>query len=132
MEEQRRQMEDLRKRFRRPAEPAPAPPVVPPPAGPEFGVKVEPVDETLRDQLSLKEGEGVMVAEVKPGSTAEKAGLRKHDIVLKLDAAAVGDSWQFRKDVLKALERPEFELEVVRAGKRETLKVRPGSNRKDE
>jgi len=135
MEEQRRYMEDLRKRFRRPAEPAPAPLPAPPPAAPpapapvvpEFGVKVEPVEDTLRDQLSLKEGEGVMVGEVKPGSAAEKSGLKKHDIILKLDGKAVGDTWSFRKDVLKALEQPEFDVEILRAGKRETLKAKPGS-----
>ncbi len=129
MEEQRRYMDELRKRFRGPAEPAPVPPVPPAPApsGPEFGIRVEPVEETLRDQLSLKEGEGVMVAEVKPGSTAEKAGLRKHDIILRLDGKPVGDTWGFRKDVLKALEKEEFGLEILRGGKPETLKARPGS-----
>lgn len=127
MEEQRKHMEDLRKKFWGRAQPAPIPPapVPPAPAGPEFGVKVDPVEETLRDQLSLKEGEGVMVGEVKPGSVAEKAGLRKHDIILKLDGAAVGDTWGFRKDVLKALEKPGFDLEILRAGKRETLKAKP-------
>ena len=132
MEEQRKYMEDLRRRFRGPAPvPPPAVPPAPAPSGPEFGVKVEPVEETLRDQLSLKEGEGVMAGEVKPGSVAEKAGLKKHDIILKLDGAPVGDTWGFRKDVLKALERPEFELEILRSGKRETLKAKPGV-RKDE
>ena len=128
MEERRKYMDDLRKRFRGRTEPAPVPPapVPPAPGGPEFGVKVEPVEETLRDQLSLKEGEGVMVGEVKPGSTADKAGLRKHDIILKLGDKAVGDTWGFRKDVLKALEQPEFEVEILRSGKRETLKARPG------
>jgi S1-C subfamily serine protease len=87
---------------------------------------VDPVEETLRDQFSLKEGEGVMVGEVKPGSTAEKAGVKKHDVILKLDGKAVGDTWGFRKDVLRALaEKPEFELEILRSGKRQTLKVKP-------
>jgi membrane-associated protease RseP (regulator of RpoE activity) len=134
MEEQRKYMEDLRRRFRGPAAPVPPPPAAPPapvPSGPEFGVKVDPVEETLRDQLSLKAGEGVMVGEVKPGSLADKAGLKKHDIILKLDGSPVGDTWGFRKDVLKALERPEFELGILRGGKPETLKVKPGA-RKDE
>lgn len=135
MEEQRRYMDELRKRFGRRADPPPAPLPAPPPAVPpapaplvpEFGLKVEPVEDTLRDQLSLKEGEGVMVGEVKTGSTADKSGLKKHDIILKLDGKAVGDTWSFRKDVLKALEQPEFEVEILRAGKRETLKAKPGS-----
>ena len=107
-----------------PAPPPPAPAPAPAPGGREFGVKIDSVGETLRDQLSLKEGEGVLVGEVKPGSVAEKSGVKQHDIILKLDGHAVGDKWEFRKDLLKALEKPEFELEILRGGKKETLKAK--------
>ena len=126
LEDQRKRMEefrrDVQKRFADPNPGAPAPPPVP--GGREFGVKIDSVGETLRDQLSLKEGEGVLVGEIKPGSVAEKSGLKQHDIILKLDGKAVGDKWEFRKDVLKALEKPEFELEILRGGKKETLKAK--------
>jgi hypothetical protein len=138
MEEQRKQFDELRKLFRRefggaPGAPAPAPVPAPEPApgGREFGIKVGTVAETLRDQLSLKEDEGVAVEEVKPGSAAEKAGLLKHDIILKIDGKAVTDKWQFRRDVVEALGKAEFELEVLRAGKRQILKVK-GAPKKDE
>ncbi len=135
MEEQRKQFDDLRRLFRRPGQepgPPPAPDNVPapPPGGREFGIRVGAVPETLRDQLSLKEGEGVVVEEVKPGSVAEKTGLRKHDIILKVDGKAAADKWQFRKDVQEALGKKEFDLEVVRGGKRETLKAK--AEKKDE
>jgi hypothetical protein len=116
-----------RRPFRR-AEPPPdpAPPrQAPIPGGRELGVKVQDVGETLRDQLSLKENEGVLVTEVKPGSVAEKAGIKEHDILLKLEGKAVTDRWQFRADVLTALGRPEFDLEILRAGKKSTVKVKP-------
>jgi serine protease Do len=82
------------------------------------------VSETLRDQLSLKENEGVLVAEVKAGSIAEKSGLKEHDILLKLEGKTVSDRWQFRADVQTSLGKPEFEMELLRAGKRETVKVK--------
>jgi len=113
------------------AVPPEAPGQAPVPGGRELGVRVQEVGETLRDQLSLKENEGVIVTEVKPGSTAEKAGLKEHDILLKLEGKAVTDRWQFRADVLAALGKPEFELQIVRSGKRETVKVKTGA-RKDE
>src|SRR5207247_2101204 len=57
----------MRKRFgdRVPQAPAPqAPPAPSPaPAGKEFGVKIDSVGDTLRDQLGLKEGDGVLVGE---------------------------------------------------------------------
>ena len=108
-----------------PKEPAPAP------SGKEFGVKIESVGETLRDQLSLKEGEGVLVGEVKPGSVADKSGVKQHDIILKLDGKAVADKWEFRKDLLKALDKPEFDLEILRGGKKETLKAKTGVKREE-
>jgi len=123
----------LRRPFRLPKDPAPdeAPRQAPQPGGREFGIRVQEVGETLRDQLSLKENEGVIVTEVKAGSLAEKAGLKEHDILLKLDAKAVTDRWQFRSEVLVALGKPEFELQILRSGKREALKVKTGA-RKDE
>jgi C-terminal processing protease CtpA/Prc len=124
----------LRRPFRfpkDPADPSEAPKQAPLPGGRELGVRVQEVGETLRDQLSLKENEGVIVAEVKPGSAAEKAGLKEHDILLKLDGKTITDRWQFRADILSAFRKPEFQLEVLRAGKRETVKVQ-SSARKDE
>lgn len=110
-----------------PKEPAPAPV----PSGKEFGVKIESVGETLRDQLSLKEGEGVLVGDVKPGSLAEKSGVKQHDIILKLDGKAVADKWEFRKDLLKALDKPEFDVEILRGGKKETLKAKTGVKKEE-
>jgi len=136
MKDQRERMEELRRLFRRPGvEPAPPAPAPVPgprePGGREFGISLESVGETLRDQLSLKEGEGVMVTEVKPDSAAAKAGLQKHDIILKLDGKAVADKWQFRRDVLAALAKPEFELDIVRGGKRETIKAKTGVKKEE-
>jgi len=130
MEEQR----ELLGRLRRPLRPGI--PEVPPqqatvPGGRELGVRVETVGETLRDQLSLKENEGVLVSEVKAGSIAEKSGLKEHDILLKLEGKPIVDRWQFRADVLTSLGKPEFDVDLLRAGKRLTVKVKT-SARKDE
>lgn len=128
------QLGRLRRPFRFPAPDQPpfeAPRQAPVPGGRELGVKVQDVGDTLRDQLSLKANEGVLVTEVKPGSIAEKSGLKEHDIFVKLDGKTVTDRWQFRADVLAALGKPEFELELLRAGKRETVKVKTGA-KKDE
>jgi hypothetical protein len=99
------------------------------PAGPELGIMVDGVDETLREHLGLKEKEGLAVIDIKPGSAAERAGLMVHDVVLKVDGKAVGDRMQFRKDVQEALAKPEFSLDIVRGGKRETVKVAPDAKK---
>jgi hypothetical protein len=115
IEKQREEMEELRKLFRAPGAPA---------SEREFGLRVEGVEETLRQQLGLKDGEGLQVAEVKPGSAADRAGLKKHDLVLAFDGRPAGDRWAFRRDVLAGLDGG-FELLILRGGKRETVRVKP-------
>ena len=52
------------------------------PGGGRLGVAVAPVGEALAEQLDLPAGRGVVVTNVVPGSTAEKAGVRKNDVIL--------------------------------------------------
>jgi len=120
-EEQRKLLDELRKR-RFGESPEKRPPV-PSEGGGEFGIKIEPVNETLAAQLELKEGEGVQVAEVKAGSRAEKSGLKKHDVLVKMNGRSITDKWEFRRDVRASLEKG-FELEYFRSGKRESVKVK--------
>jgi hypothetical protein len=119
VDEQRKRIEELRRK-RLPPLPDRETPTE---GGREFGIKIEPVNETLAAQLDLKEGEGVQISEVKAGSLAEKAGLKRHDVVLKLNGAAITDKWAFRRQV-RELVGKEFELEIIRTGKRETVKVK--------
>lgn len=89
-----------------------------------FGVQVGPVDESLAAQLDLPSGEGVMVREVTGGSAAEKAGLRRHDLIVRLDGKPVAGAAAFRRD-LSERHGKGFELEFVRKGKRERVRVGP-------
>ncbi len=125
LEDQRNLFNELRKRFGEPGlRPVPAP--EPAPSGPTFGIRVEGVGETLRDQLSLAEGHGVLVSEVTPGSLAEKAGVKRHDVILTLDGKDVTGTWAFRRNVAKALAGQGFSLGIMRGGKKQTLEVKTG------
>jgi serine protease Do len=47
------------------------------------GLALAPLTPDLRDQLSLPDGtRGAVIAEVKPGSPAERAGLQQNDVIL--------------------------------------------------
>jgi S1-C subfamily serine protease len=50
-----------------------------------IGVSLAPADDTLRSQLRLAAGEGLVVTEVIPDSPAVKAGILLHDVLTKLD-----------------------------------------------
>jgi hypothetical protein len=50
-----------------------------------LGLRLSRASEVLRQQLALARGAGLVVEEVTPGSTADKAGFRQHDVLVLLD-----------------------------------------------
>jgi serine protease Do len=56
-----------------------------------IGVALAPLSPELRDELSVPDGaKGAVVAEVRPGSPAQQAGLQQGDVVVGVGAKAVG------------------------------------------
>jgi hypothetical protein len=50
-----------------------------------LGLRLARASEVLRQQLALARGAGLVVEEVVPGSTADKAGFRQYDVLVLLD-----------------------------------------------
>jgi membrane-associated protease RseP (regulator of RpoE activity) len=78
----------------------------------------------LRTHLQLAEDMGIVVEVVLEESPAEKAGLRKHDIILRANGNAVHGMDVLQAQVNEYGEKP-IELELIRLGKEETLVVVP-------
>ena len=86
------------------------------------GMTLEPAAEALLDQLDLPVGKGMVVASVESDSAAAKAGLKKNDLLVKVNADAVpGDA----RSLLKALTGTDAAVDIVvlRKGKEQTLKA---------
>lgn len=92
---------------------------------PYLGLGVEAVPPALASQLSnLVGGEkGVLVAEVAPGSPAEKAGMKRDDVLATYDDQKLYSPDQFVKMVRHDKIGREVTLGVVRGGKLEQVKV---------
>jgi hypothetical protein len=88
-----------------------------------FGAEVGLVDDALRGQLDLPEGEGVIVHSVTKGSGADQAGFRQYDIVLSVNGEKVQNKWDFRRMVLEGLKKRDVAVDVVRKGERMTLRI---------
>jgi len=100
--------------------------------GRSLGVVVAPVEPALRTHLRLEEGQGFVVHQVQEGSLAEKAGLRKYDVIAKLMDRNVQDFQEFRRGLDEALSQGKaFELGIIRNGHRQTLKVEPQAEGKE-
>jgi serine protease Do len=89
-----------------------------------IGVSIDPVDDAMRAQLPLPEGQGVVVKEVTSGSPAEKAGVKQHDIILEMGGRPI-DSPQTLASSVQSIQDKPTTLKVLRAGKVLTIPVTP-------
>jgi serine protease Do len=95
---------------------------VPPDAG--SGVTLELADESLRAQLGLPAGQGLVVTGVNPEGPAARAGLTRNDILLTLADKPLGKPEDLDKSLKDAGDKP-VKLRIIRGGKPLTLEVRP-------
>ena len=93
------------------------------PDGPRLGVMLAPLGAALADQLGLDAEKGALIEDVEVGSPAEKAGLQKYDVLLNVDGKEVAGAESVRGTVREALKKKEFDVDVLRHGKKQTLKV---------
>lgn len=89
-----------------------------------LGVAVSALDEAMRSQLKVDERTGLLVNEVAPGSAAEKAGIKVHDILLAWHGKALTDPSDLTQG-LKTLEGKPGPLKYLRAGELTTVAVAP-------
>ena len=81
-----------------------------------FGLSLSDADDTLRAQLEIPPGQGVVVVGVKAGSLAEHAGLKLNDVLVSLGDQKA-KSWGQVKDILLGLGKEAVEVKLIREGK---------------
>lgn len=90
-----------------------------------LGVGTENVTPDVAEQLGLaRETKGVVVSDIIPGSPAEKAGLRRTDVILAVDGHAVSALEELRLLIAQMAPGALAELRVVREGKEQTIRVK--------
>ena len=92
--------------------------------GAYLGVSVGPVEEALRDQLKLPEGTGLVVDFVVEGSPAESAGIKKSDVLQKLDDQLLINPEQLSVLVRTHKAGDEVKLSIVREAQPTTISVK--------
>jgi membrane-associated protease RseP (regulator of RpoE activity) len=85
-----------------------------------------PADHPLRAHLDLPENQGLLVANVVPNSPAAKAGVKKHDILLKANDADLHEMTDLVDLVAsEGAKKAQITLEVFRHGNRESVYLTP-------
>lgn len=83
--------------------------------GAALGLDVENITAQLAHELGIKGGDGVVITQVQPGSSADGAGLRRRDIILEVDRQPVKDVQGYEQALTKGGSKPVLLL-IERAG----------------
>ena len=90
-----------------------------------LGADLQDLDPNLHDAMELPRGtRGALVTEVAKGGPAEKAGLRRGDLVTRLDGHKVESALDFHSIVEASSPGQDLDVEVLRGGKPEKLVAR--------
>ena len=81
-----------------------------------LGVMIQPITADLAKAFKLSKSEGALIADVNPGSPAERAGLKPGDVVTKVDDHAVADSRTLRLTIGEMSPGKVVQMAVVRDG----------------
>jgi len=86
-----------------------------------LGINIQNITDDTAEALGLTERTGVLVSNVRQGSAADKAGVKRGDIVTAINGEKIDDSNVLRNKVAGTLPGTEIKLTIVRDGKSQEL-----------
>jgi len=91
-----------------------------------LGVRIQDLTEALAKSYGLEEVAGAVVAMVEPGSQAEKAGVKKDDVIIKFNGQPVGGSAELKNLVGRVRPDSTAKLTIFRNKNRLDVSVKIG------
>ena len=88
-----------------------------------LGVQIQSIDADLASSMDLPAARGVIVTSVQPGSPAEKAGIKRGDVVTSFDNQPVADTNNFRNLVAGTAPGTNVTLAVRRDNREQTVRL---------
>ncbi len=89
-----------------------------------LGVMVQHITPDIAESLSLDSKEGALVAEVVTGGPAQKAGLKRGDVILEFDGKKVGKMRDLPSIVAATPVGKKVDVRVLSEGKEKTVRVK--------
>ncbi|HEV7502469.1 MAG TPA: Do family serine endopeptidase [Vicinamibacteria bacterium] len=89
-----------------------------------LGVTVQGITSDLASSLGLSQVQGALVSEVADGSPAERAGVKRGDVILDLDGQPVKDSNSLRNHVSRLQPGTVANLTILRGGQERQVSVK--------
>jgi serine protease Do len=88
-----------------------------------IGIQLAELTPELAEGFGLSEQKGILVQDVLAGTPAEKAGLKRNDVIVEYDGQSVSDLPKFRLKVADTRIGARVPITVLRDGKRIPLTV---------
>ena len=82
-----------------------------------LGINIQNITEDTAKAMELTERNGVLVSGVKAGSAAEKAGIKRRDIITAINGERIEDNNVLRNKVASTPPGTDIKLTIVREGK---------------
>jgi Do/DeqQ family serine protease len=90
----------------------------------QLGVSVQMVTSDMAESLGLKEVGGAIIGSVTPGSAADKAGLRRGDVIMAFNGQPIHDTNTLRNRVAESAPGSTADLTIVRDGAQKHMSVK--------
>jgi serine protease Do len=91
-----------------------------------LGVLVQQITPEIGESLGIKDAKGALVSDVTPGGPADKAGIRRGDVIVEFNGNEIGEMQDLPKMVARYSPKDRARVKIIRNGKEETLWVTVG------
>ncbi len=91
-----------------------------------LGVYIQDLTKDIAETMGLKNTKGALISEVVKGSPADKAGLKRGDVIVKVDDTVIKNSGDLQDAIRSKKAGTEVTLTVIRDNKEITIKATLG------
>jgi len=88
-----------------------------------LGVQIQTVTDEIAESLGLEEASGALVGGVVKDGPAEASGIKSGDVILNFDGQAVAEMRDLPRIVAETAVEKEVDVEILRKGEKQTIKV---------
>jgi len=91
-----------------------------------LGIILQNIDDNLVKALKLNNAEGALVGDIEAGSPADKAGIKRGDVITQFDGTNIKSSTQLRNLAARTQPGSKVKVTVIRGGNQKELSVTLG------